>query len=534
MAASASREGCLAVVVLYGVGMAISTFSPGSHRRDGDVDERRSSVRMHAALAPLLVAVCACSSSTDSASHGRPDAAARPDASVGMNGGGRGSGGSGPGGRAASGGAAGAVATTPDAASSVPDAKAPPGARGMDARADVGTGSSAEAGSKADAAADAAVNTCRRFVADPALQRKRDACGFTAGAKVAQTLEDAAAARAAIKHLIVVTHENRSMDHMYGTIGHGIEGFPATYTNLDASGKAVKPAHMTTFCPADISHSVASITAEWDNGKMDGFVKTDGLGAFGYYEPADHPFYSWLITTFAAGDHYFCSTLGATGENRRFLYGASANANGSANIVTELNAAKVDWGDYFVGSSPIYNTFSLPANFPGAHPYAEFLPALDAGTLPSVVFLDTPSDEHPPGSMRSGEGVIYDIVSHALASPLWPHLAIVFNYDEGGGFFDHVPPPPACPPTTSAADAPYTVEGIRVPLMVISPYARKAYVSHVHHSHTSVTRLIELLHDLPAISARDANSDALLDMFDFECPDFVKAPAVGPKPPGGC
>jgi len=233
-------------------------------------------------------------------------------------------------------------------------------------------------------------------------------------------------------------------------------------------------------------------------------------------------------------DRYFCSTLGATGENRRFLYGASANANGSANIITEMNAAKVDWGDYFVGSSPIYNTFSLPADFPGAHPYSDFLPALDAGKLPSVVFLDTPSDEHPPGSMRDGEGVTYEIVSHAMASPLWPHLAIVFNYDEGGGFFDHVPPPQACPPTSAANDAAYTVEGIRVPLIVISPYARKGLVSHVHHSHTSVTRLIELLHDLPAISARDANSDALLDMFDFDCPDFLTPPSLPPKPKGGC
>jgi len=388
----------------------------------------------------------------------------------------------------------------------------------------------ADAGSRVDGS----TRTCAPFVTNAALEAKRNACAFAAGANVKDTVEDATAARAAITHLIVVTHENRSMDHMYGTIGHGIEGFPSTYTNPDTTGNQVSPTHMTTSCPADISHSVASITAEWDNGKMDGFVKTDGMSAFGYYQPDDHPFYSWLITTFAAGDRYFCSTLGATGENQRFLYGASANANGNANIITEMNAAKVDWGDYFVGTSPIYNTFSLPPTFPGAHPYAEFLPALDAGALPSVVFLDTPSDEHPPGSMRSGEGVIYDIISHAFASPLWPELAIVLNYDEGGGFFDHVPPPAACPPSAAAPDAPYTVEGIRVPLMVVSPYARKAYVSHVHHSHTSVTRLIEALHDLPAITARDANSDALLDMFDFRCPDFVNPPSPGARPPGGC
>jgi phospholipase C len=199
-----------------------------------------------------------------------------------------------------------------------------------------------------------------------------------------------------------------------------------------------------------------------------------------------------------------------------------------------MDAAQVAWGDYYAASIPLYNTYTWPAGYPNTHAYSTFLPALDAGTLPPVVYLDTPSDEHPPGSVHDGEGVIYDIVKHAFASPLWPHLAIVFNYDEGGGFFDHVPPPAACKPSSSAPDATYTVNGIRVPLIVISPYARKAFVSHVDHAHTSVMRLVELLHDLPAVTARDANSDALLDMFDFACPDFATPPVLGARPPGGC
>jgi hypothetical protein len=74
-----------------------------------------------------------------------------------------------------------------------------------------------------------------------------------------------------------------------------------------------------------------------------------------------------------------------------------------------------------------------------------------------------------------------------------------------------------------------------VPLGVISPYARPHFVSHVVQDHTSITRLIEAVFDLPALTARDANSTALLDMFDFE-----NAPALlhPPRPPlagtGGC
>ena len=57
--------------------------------------------------------------------------------------------------------------------------------------------------------------------------------------------------------------------------------------------------------------------------------------------------------------------------------------------------------------------------------------------------------------------------------------------------------------------------GFRVPLLVVSPWARPGYVSHRVHEATSITRFVELLFDLPALTDRDANSDALLDMFDF-------------------
>ena len=77
--------------------------------------------------------------------------------------------------------------------------------------------------------------------------------------------------------------------------------------------------------------------------------------------------------------------------------------------------------------------------------------------------------------------------------------------------------------------------GARVPLVVISPWARPHFVSHVARDHTAITRFIEAVFDLPALTARDANSDALLDMFDFEHPPALmhppKAPSAGK---GGC
>ena len=123
------------------------------------------------------------------------------------------------------------------------------------------------------------------------------------------------------------------------------------------------------------------------------------------------------------------------------------------------------------------------------------------------------------------------IYEHALASPQWQRLAIVFTYDEGGAFPDHVAPPSAC---AAVSGSPFTQRGPRVPLVMISPWAKRGYVSHVEEDHTAITRLIASLFDLPALTARDANSSALLDLFDFSCGRDLSLPAAPEPGTGGC
>jgi hypothetical protein len=216
----------------------------------------------------LVLTLSSCSSNGPTVAHDPVDASGTTGASTGgsdhgsFGGGGVGGSSSRTGGTGTAGTGTAGAPISDAARPGAPDAQAP----------NTDTGAIADAASRTDGQTGA---TCASFVRSTALEAKRNACTFVAGAKVKDTVEDATAARSAITHLIVVTHENRSFDHMYGTIGHGMEGFPSTYTNPDATGKQVSPTHLTTACPADISHSVASITAEWDNGKMDGFVKTD-------------------------------------------------------------------------------------------------------------------------------------------------------------------------------------------------------------------------------------------------------------------
>ena len=102
-------------------------------------------------------------------------------------------------------------------------------------------------------------------------------------------------------------------------------------------------------------------------------------------------------------------------------------------------------------------------------------------------------NEHPPKNIQAGQKFVAQIIDAVMKSPNWQRTALFFTYDEHGGFYDHVPPPQACPPDDiqpilEANDVPGKFDrlGVRVPMIVISPYAKKHYVSHsVYDTHLS-------------------------------------------------
>jgi len=110
--------------------------------------------------------------------------------------------------------------------------------------------------------------------------------------------------------------------------------------------------------------------------------------------------------------------------------------------------------------------------------------------------------------------------------PQWRGAAVVLNYDESGGFYDHVPP-------VSLGGA---TSGFRVPCTVVSPYARPGHVSHAVHDHASVLALIEHTFGLAPLGSRDASASPLADCFDFAHPDLspVAFPAAPARPVSGC
>jgi phospholipase C len=269
----------------------------------------------------------------------------------------------------------------------------------------------------------------------------------------------------------------------------------------------------------------------------------DGHFVMDYYDGTDLPFYYFLANTFAIADHHFPSVRSGTWPNRDYLmlgtsdgvrktYGGTPDPS-LPTIFTQLDGIGVSWGVYCDGEA-FEGTLGWVMSHAGFSTYEDFLAKLADGTLPQVTFVDArenKDDDHPPADVQYGEAWSRKVYQAARNSPLWPTLALIFTYDEAGGFYDHVPPGNSC--VARPKDSEFFELGVRVPLVVISPWARRHYVSHVQHEHTSMLRFIQLLFDLPALTARDANSNALLELFDFTTPpaSVPDAPEAGT---GGC
>lgn len=388
----------------------------------------------------------------------------------------------------------------------------------------------------------------------------RTACSFPSATTPKQSLAltEAERARIPIKHVVVMMKENRSFDHLFGGLKKlqpDVEVFPPGYSNPELGGKPVPAARLTTTCLGfDPDHQWGAMHTAVNEGAMDGFVRNaslsggDGHYAMGFYEQADLPFYYFLADTYALADHHFPSVQSGTFPNRLYLlYGTSDGVRETGhtrwvsptlpNILDLLAKKGVSVGVY-ADDHPFSETLTDPKNnWEKTHPWKPVQGLIDdfaADTVPSVVFVDgieNVDDEHPTADLQRGEAWTKRIYDAAVASKAWSSTVLLYTYDEGGGFFDHVPPPTGC--VARPQDSAFFELGVRVPLIAISPWARRHYVSKVPRDHTAITRFLEVLFDLPALTARDANADALLDMFDFDCPPapIAKAPASGS---GGC
>ena len=211
-------------------------------------------------------------------------------------------------------------------------------------------------------------------------------------------------------------------------------------------------------------------------------------------------------------------------------------------IFDRFQAHGISWRNYFTdlpSAAIIIETLTkYPSNFSRI---SQFFTDAAAGTLPSFCIVDpnfdTTSEENPQ-DVRAGERFSAGVIDAVMYGPGWPKTLLIWNYDEHGGYYDHVPPPPAVAPDgippdiTVPPDLPggYDRYGFRVPAVIVSPFARRNYVSHRVHDHTSILKLVETKWNLGALTYRDANADDLLDSLDLDDrPAFLEPPTL-PRP----
>lgn len=336
-------------------------------------------------------------------------------------------------------------------------------------------------------------------------------------------------ARTQIKHIVMVMMENRSFDHMLGW-HPGADAMQAGLTYYDAAG-----APFSTFplapdyqgCNyADPDHSYDGGRICYDNGACDGWLLANpDHYSIGYYTQTDLPFLAQAALDWTLCDRYFAPIMAPTFPNKIYSHaGVTDRITNTLDLCTlptiwDRLAAKGLRGNYY------FNDFSFLSlwgtKYAGiTRTYDQFLADCASGDLPHVAYVD-PSfageelglsgDDHPHGDIREGEYFLARTYAALTSSPAWEHTVVIFNFDEWGGFFDHV-----APSTAPDVDPAYELRGFRVPCIIASPYARRGYVASTGpYDHTSVLAFIEQHYGLDPLSVRDANAASIGELLDL-------------------
>jgi len=305
------------------------------------------------------------------------------------------------------------------------------------------------------------------------------------------------------------------------------------------------------------------------------FHDTDGLRAMSYYNSDDLPYYYFMASNFATSDRWFSPIMSRTQPNRMYLMAATSaghvyplgtNAPQLTNktIFEELNDNNISWRIYVTDDqdNPIWSGTELygfafanqhTANFV---PATQFLSDLKNNNLPAVSEIDpgfdVGLDEHsgedpsiPSGPVQVGSAYVASLINALMQSPYWKDSVFILTWDEFGGFYDHVPPqampsPDGIAPvdllpgdictsqTGPTCNFGYT--GYRVPLIVISPFAKKNYVSHTVADYTAILKFIETRFGLPSLTNRDDAQMDMTEFFDFNNPPWMTPPTPPSQP----
>ena len=367
-----------------------------------------------------------------------------------------------------------------------------------------------------------------------------------------------------IQHFIFIMQENRSFDSYFGTYPNA-EGLPPGICLADpAGGPCISPHHDANDVNRGGPHNWSNAQADINQGAMDGYLRqsfanfkpganctppapdcspgADPRDVMGWHDQREISNYWSYANLFVLQDRLFESV--ASYSLPAHLYMLAAQSGGYIGTgqsqpttynfpeITELlTSGKIDWKYYVTsGSSP--GTLDGDPEDLAPHKYGFWnpLPAFPAvkndptqwarlvdsatfftdamnGALPQVswVIPSSPVSEHPPAKISSGMSYVTSLINAVMQSPQWSSSAIFISWDDWGGFYDHVAPPPVDQ---------YGF-GIRVPGLIISPYARQGFIDHKTYSFESWLRIVEERFGIAPMQARDNNALDMSDAFDF-------------------
>ena len=362
-----------------------------------------------------------------------------------------------------------------------------------------------------------------------------------------------------IKHVVFLIKENRTFDNLFGTV----PGANGVSVGMD-QGRARPLVRGTDGrLPGDIPHCYPCAITAWNDGAMDGFVQGEhGEYAYTQLHRDQLPNYWHWAEEFALFDNFFASAHGPSFPNH--LYTIAATSGGAVDnprrdhpsirssltfgcdapeaqdvevidsegrtkfvrpcfdFLTEgdlLTRAGIPWAYYAANEDQrgyIWSAYSAIRRYREnperwqrhMFPVDDVVEDIEAGLLPPVTWI-TPRfelSEHPEYNFCHGENWSTKVIDAIMRSPMWESTAIFLTWDDYGGFYDHVPPP--------------QVDGfgfgIRVPMIVISPYAREGVVSDELGEFSSVLRFIEDNWGLTQLTHRDREATPMLSAFDFD------------------
>jgi phospholipase C len=402
--------------------------------------------------------------------------------------------------------------------------------------------------------------------------------GITPGPRVGKAIPAPGTHTAGkIKHVVIIIQENRSFDNLF----QGYAGADTASSGLNSHGKTIRLKPVSLQKKFVVDHSAAAFFAACDgtgsipgtNCRNDGFDREQTSAKFPHpqyvYVPHNEsrPYFD-MAKEFVLADNTFTSQLDASFVSHQYFIAAQAASSvnqpfgaywgcdgGPSDLIQtlkqnrtlgpqeeacfdystlgdELDGARLPWRFYtgvISGDGGLWSAYQAIRHIRYGNdwttdvitPQKQFLSDVANGTLAAVTWI-TPTgqnSDHPNSGGKTGPSWVASLVNAVGESKFWDSSAIFVIWDDWGGSYDHVPPP----------YADYDGLGFRVPLIVISPYAKKHYVSHVQYESASILRFAEEQFGLASLAAADRRATSpAADCFAFDKPPRAFVPIVAP------